>query len=51
VLDVERRIDVDAGIEQLLDVVPALRMTRAFGVGMRKLVDENERRAALERGI
>ena len=29
VLDVERGVDVDAGVEQLLDVVPALRVARA----------------------
>ena len=43
VLDVERRVDVDARVEQLLDVVPALGMARAFGVGVRQLVDEDER--------
>ena len=29
VLDVERRVDVDAGVEQLLDVLPALGVARA----------------------
>ena len=51
VLDVERREDVDAGREQLLDVLPALRMARARRVGVRELVDEDQRRMARERGV
>ena len=38
-LDVERRPHVDAGGEQLLDVLPALRMAAAGDVGVRVLVD------------
>ena len=42
VLDVERGVDVDASVEQLLDVVPALGMARAFGVRVSQLVDEDD---------
>ena len=46
VLDVDRRDDVDAGVEQLLDVLPALLVARAGDVGVRELVDERDLRAA-----
>ena len=42
VLDVERRDDVDAGVEELLDVLPALLVPRARDVGVGELVDERE---------
>src|SRR5262249_3795466 len=48
VLDVERGVDVDAGVEQLLDVVPALGVARAFDVAVRELVDDDDGGAALE---
>ena len=51
VLDVERRVDVDAGGEQFVDVLPALRVTRAGRVGVRQFVDQNERRPARERRV
>ena len=47
-LDVQRRIDVDAGAEQLLDIHVALRMPAAGGIGVGQLVDQNELRTALE---
>ena len=51
VLDVDRRPDIDALLEQLLDVLPALRVARrriAFDeIGMRQLVDEQDRGPAL----
>jgi hypothetical protein len=34
VLDVQRGPDVDAGADQLLDILPALGMARGGGVGM-----------------
>ena len=40
VLDVQRRDDVDAGIEQLLDVLPALLVLRPGRVGVGVLVDQ-----------
>ena len=42
VLDVDRRDHVDAGVEQLLDVLPALLVLRARHVGVRELVDERD---------
>ena len=51
VLDVDRRVDVDTGGEQLLDIEIALGMAAALDIGMRQLVDEHERRAALQDGI
>ena len=44
VLDVERRVDVDAGGQELLDVLPALGVPRARRVRVGQLVDEDERR-------
>ena len=46
VLDVQRRDDVDPGVEQLLDVLPALLVARARDVRVRELVDERDLRAA-----
>ncbi len=51
VLDVERGVDVDAGVEQLLDVLPALGVARAGGVGVGQLVDQEHRRLAGEGGV
>src|SRR5450759_3504443 len=51
VLDVERRVNVDAAVEQLLDIVPAFRMARALGVGMSQLINQDQCRVALERTI
>ena len=51
VLDVERRPDVDARVEQFLDVLPALGVPQALGVGVGQLVDEDQLRAAGERGV
>ena len=47
VLDIDGRIDVDAGIEQLLDILVALGMPAAGDVGMRELVDQDQVRAPL----
>ena len=46
VLDVQRGVDVDAGREQLLDVLPALGVPALGRVGMGELVDQGELRAA-----
>jgi hypothetical protein len=51
VLDVERRIDIDAGIEKLLDIEIAFGMAAARRVAMRELVDQNEFRPALQDAI
>ena len=41
-LDVERGVDVDAGVEQLLDIEIALGVAAAGRVGVRQLVDQHE---------
>ena len=46
VLDVERRDDRDARVEQLVDVLPALLVPRAGDVRVRELVDEDDLRPA-----
>ena len=51
VLDVDRRVDVDARVEQLVHVLPALGVARAGRVGVRELVDEQQRGLARERGV
>ena len=52
VLHVDRGVDVDAGVEQLLDVLPALGVARARRVGVRELVDERSARGSpRERGV
>ena len=51
VLHVERREDVDAGGQQLVDVLPALRMARARHVRVRELVDQDQRRTPRQRRI
>ncbi len=45
-LDIERGPDVDARRQQLLDVLPALGVTRAGGVRMRVFVDQKQVRLA-----
>ena len=50
-LDVERRPDADARIEQLLDVLPALRMPAVWSVGVSELVDDDQLGLALERRV
>ena len=44
-------IDVDPGVEQLLDVLPALLVARARDVRVGVLVDERDRRSAGEDGV
>jgi len=46
VLDVHRRPHVDAGVQQLLDVLPPLGVARALHVGVRQLVDQHQLRLA-----
>ena len=50
-LDVERRVDVDAGVEELLDVLPALGVARPLGIGVGELVHQQDGRAARERRV
>jgi hypothetical protein len=51
VLDVERRVDVDARGHEFLDVLPALGVPRARRVSMGQLVDEDERRLPGEASV
>ena len=55
VLDVDGRPDVDAGVEQLLDVLPALRVARrrlaAGEVGVRELIDQQDGGMPRERRV
>ena len=51
VLDVDGRDDVDAGVEQLVDVLPALLVPRAGDVRVGELVDEHLCRAAAQDGV
>ncbi len=46
VLDVDRGDDGDAGVEQLLDVLPALGVLAARGVGVGEFVDQHDLRVA-----
>ncbi len=45
-LDVQRRPDVDAGGNQLLDILIALRMAARLGIAVRQFVDDDDLRAA-----
>ncbi len=47
VLDVQGGVDVDARVQQLLHVLPALGVSRARGVGVRQLVHQQQLRMAL----
>ena len=49
VLDVDGGVDVDAGVQQLLDVQVALGMAAAGDVGVGELVDQDQLRPPLER--
>ena len=50
-LNVERRPHVDARVEQLLDVLPALGMSAVRSVGVGELVDDDQLGLALERRV
>ena len=41
-LDVDRRVDVDPRLEELLNILVALTMPTAVGVSMGQLVDQDE---------
>jgi hypothetical protein len=51
VLDVEGGPDVDAGRDQLLDVLPTLRMARARHVGVGVFVDQQQPRLPRQGGV
>jgi hypothetical protein len=48
-LDVQRRPDVDTGLQQLLDILPALGMAAAGRIGMGVLVDQEQASACRAR--
>ncbi len=50
-LDVERRVDVDPGGDQLLDVEVALGMAAARCIGVREFVDEHQCRPARQHRV
>src|SRR5208282_1684573 len=51
VLDIEGCVHVDAGVEQLLDVHVALGVPAAGGVRVGELIDQHQRRPALQDGV
>jgi hypothetical protein len=50
-LNVERAVDVDAGCQQFLDVLPALGVARTGEVGMRQFVHQDKTGPARQGGI
>ena len=44
-LHIERAVHIEAGIEQLVHILPALRMTAAWRVGVRQFIHQQQRRA------
>ena len=51
VLDVDGGVDVDAVLEQLLDILVALGVAAAGNVGVRQLVDQDQARPPPNRGV
>ena len=51
VLDIDRRVDVDAVTHQLFDVEIALRMAAAFDVGVGEFVDQHDLRPPRDDGV
>ena len=51
VLDVERRPDVDARVEQFFDILPALGMAAVGRVGVGELVDDDQLGPAAQRAV
>ena len=51
VLNVDGRIDVDAAVEQFLDIQIALGMPAAGRIGMRQLIHQHDLRLAREDGV
>ncbi len=51
VLDVDGRDHLDAGAQQLFDVLPALRVARSRDVRVRKLIDQCNLRIALQQRV
>ncbi|MNM67889.1 hypothetical protein D3C81_794330 [compost metagenome] len=51
VLDVDRGVDVDAGGQQFLNVLPALGMAAAGGIGVGQFVDQGQGRSGFEQAV
>ena len=51
VLDVERGVDVDARLQELVDVLPPLRVAPSGRVGVGQLVQQEQARLPRERGV
>ena len=43
-LHVKGRVDIDAGLQEFLDILPAFGVPGALGVGVGQFIDENKRR-------
>ena len=50
-LDIDRRVHIDSGIQQLLHILIPLGVPAAFGIGMGQLVHQNELRLAFQRAV
>ncbi len=50
-LDIDCRVDVNAGAEQFFDIQIAFRMPRSRRIAVRQLVDEDQRRPARQDGV
>ncbi len=50
-LDVQRRPDIDAGVEQLLDIEPALGMAAVGRIGVGELIDDDQLRLPRQGGV
>ncbi len=51
VLDVQRGVDGDAGVEELEDILPPLAMPGALDIGMSELVDQDHRGPPRQRRV
>ena len=51
VLDIDGGVDVDAGVEQLIDVLPATFMATARRIAVSQFVHESHRRPASQQGV
>ncbi len=50
-LDVERREHIDAGSQELVDVLPAFRMPRPWRISVSEFVDKDQRGASRKRSV
>ncbi|MPM62804.1 hypothetical protein SDC9_109682 [bioreactor metagenome] len=51
VLNIDRGKHIDSGVKQFLNILIPLAVSDAFGIGMRKLIDQNKLRFAGERRV